>query len=189
VAAAAALPRDAGSVVVQLQQPVEAALAAARLGRAGGARVVLDGVPPDGPRRAELLACADVLRADDREAEQLAGHPLDDVAVAVETGTALLDRGPSLVVLGVAGKGNVFVSRADGRVDAEFLPHAPTEVVDTTGSGDALIAGLTAALAEGQPPRAAARLAVAAAAATTEHAGGRPHLTPDVLGRMLDHYR
>ncbi|MFJ8818801.1 PfkB family carbohydrate kinase [Amycolatopsis thermoflava] len=173
VLSSAALLREASSVIVQLQQPARASMAAARLAREAGARVVLDGVPAD----KDLLACADVLRADAREAEILTGQPVENVAEGVKAGVMLLAHGLDLAVLEVAGHGNVFVSRAG----YEFLPHGDAHVVDTTGAGDALVATLTCALSRGQDLRTAARAAVEAAASTTEHAGGRPRLTPGIL--------
>jgi ribokinase len=83
-------------------------------------------------------------------------------------------------VLEVSGRGNLFAG-PDG---TWFVPNVETEVVDTTGAGDALVATLTAALTRRRPFETAARLAVAAAAATTEHAGGRPHLTRPDLDRL-----
>ena len=65
----------AATVVVQLQQPPEVALKAAR---AAHGRVVLDGAPER--LRAELLACADVVRADHQEAELLSGRKIADAA-------------------------------------------------------------------------------------------------------------
>jgi ribokinase len=48
-------------------------------------------------------------------------------------------------------------------------------VADTTGAGDAFVAGLITALAQNGGEQRAARLAVAAAGATVGHpAGGRP---------------
>ncbi|GHF22096.1 ribokinase [Amycolatopsis deserti] len=173
VLAAAGLLREASSVILQLQQPPRTAMTAARLARQGGARVVLDGVPPE----KDLLSCADILRADAREAEILTGGPVTDVAEGVKAGVMLLAHGLDLAVLEVAGHGNVFVSRAG----YEFHPHGDGHVVDTTGAGDALVATLTCALTRGQDPRTAARAAVAAAASTTEHAGGRPRLNPGIL--------
>jgi ribokinase len=134
---------------------------------------VLDGAPADPDRAGELLSRADVARADAREAELLTGTATNRVADAVRAGTELLGRGPALVVLEVAGQGNVFVE-ASGH---EFVPLADVEVADTTGSGDALVATLIAARTRGVPLREAARLAVAAAAATARHPGGRPRLT------------
>jgi ribokinase len=83
IAAAAPVITAAQWVSVQLQQPPEAALAAVRCARRSGSRVVLDGVPPEGPHRAPLLAGTDVLRADAREAELLTGTRLGS---ADETG-------------------------------------------------------------------------------------------------------
>lgn len=165
--------RAASMVVIQLQQPAGAALEAARLAHAAGSGVVLDGAPGDAAILPELLREADVLRADAREAEQLAGRRIDSVDAAANAATGLLGESLSLVVLEVAGEGDLF-AWPDGY---EFIPHLPSAVVDTTGAGDALVATLTRALARGVPVRVAARRAVAAAASTTEHAGGRPRLS------------
>jgi ribokinase len=64
-----------------------------------------------------------------------------------------------------------------------------TPVVDTTGAGDALVAGLVAALMRGQEPRQAARFAVAAAAATVGHPGGRPNLSTEAIDEQLVNVR
>ncbi|MET8849590.1 PfkB family carbohydrate kinase [Amycolatopsis sp. NPDC004625] len=180
VFAAAAPISAAASLIVQLQQPAPVALLAARLAHTAGTRVVLDGAPPSGTPAADLLALADVVRADGREAELLTGQPVEDVASAVRAAADLRRRGPSLVVLEVGGQGTLFA----GPEGSWFVPHVRTEVVDPTGAGDALVATLTAALTRRRPLETAASLAVAAAAATTEHAGGRPHLTPAELDRL-----
>ncbi|MCP2164077.1 ribokinase [Goodfellowiella coeruleoviolacea] len=186
LAEAARLAR-AGAVVVQLQQPSAAALAAARCARRGRARVVLDGAPTDARDAGALLAEADVVRADPREAELFTGVRVDGVDAAVRAGRELLGRGPRLVALGVEGEGNVFVW---GR-ETLFLPLLSTEVVDTTGAGDAFTAGLTAALVRGARPAEAARLAVASAGLTVARAGGRPCLSApalrDPLRRLARH--
>ncbi|MEV4150918.1 PfkB family carbohydrate kinase [Amycolatopsis sp. NPDC049691] len=178
VFAASAPISAASSLIVQLQQPAPAALLAARLAHTAGTRVVLDGAPRD--RTGELLALADVVRADGHEAELLTGQPVDGVASAARAAADLRERGPSLVVLEVAGQGNLFA----GPAESWFVPHVETEVVDPTGAGDALVATLTAALTRRRPLETAACLAVAAAAATTEHAGGRPHLSRPDLDRL-----
>ncbi|MBB2934416.1 ribokinase [Amycolatopsis bartoniae] len=171
--------RRARAVLIQLQEPPETALQAARIARTAGVRVILDGAPSG--LKTELLACADVLRADRREAEMLAGKEIRSVEDAVAAGRTLVDRGPSLVVLDAAGEGNVFVTRSGH----EFLPLPDVEVVDTTGGGDALIAALTFALVTGEPVPVAARMAVAASARTVQHAGGRPQLSRAALSEYV----
>jgi ribokinase len=163
-------------VSVQLQQPPGAVLAAVAGAYRAGCRVVLDGVPAE-DRRAELLAMTDVLRADAREAGLLAGSAVSSAADAGKLAADLLRQGPSLVALAVDGLGNL-IAWAD---DSVFLPLPGTPVMDTTGAGDAFVAGLITALAQGGGPRRAGRMAVAAAAATVGHPGGRPDLTPQAV--------
>ncbi|HVV21623.1 MAG TPA: PfkB family carbohydrate kinase, partial [Pseudonocardiaceae bacterium] len=178
VAANADALRTARAVMVQLQQPAVAALAAARTAHAAGGLVVLDGAPGAADAVSGLLACADVVRADARETELLIGGPVPDVAAGLRAGRALLDSGPRLAALSVGDAGNVFVW-PDGEV---VVPLADVPVVDTTGAGDAFTAALTLALVRGAVPEAAAHAATAAAAATVGHAGGRPRLGPRIVG-------
>src|SRR6266487_2458366 len=167
-------------VSVQLQQPPAAALAAATLAHRAGGKVVLDGAPDEDCRDA-LLDVADVVRADAREAGLLAGSPLTTAAEAEKAAAELLRQGPSLVALAVEDIGNL-VAWPDGCV---FLPLPDTPVVDTTGAGDAFVAGLITALAQDGGPQRAARLAAAAAGATVGHPGGRPTLTPKAVQDQL----
>lgn len=158
----------AGTVVLQLQQPPEVALKAAR---ATGGRVVLDGAPER--LRDELLACADVVRADHQEAELLSGRKITGAEDAVSAARAVMEHGPRLVAFAVDGVGNVFVWDEGELV----VPLGDVEVVDTTGGGDAFVAALTFALSRGDGPADAARLAVKASGDTVTRPGGRPDLT------------
>lgn len=143
----------ADAVLVQLQQPAAAALAAARIGHEAGRLVVLDGEIKD----KRLLPYADVVRADEKEAAGLN----EDV----------LSAGPKL--LAIAEKDGNMLIWSGGRVK---IPLDDAEVVDTTGGGDAFVAALTVALLAGEPYEQAARRATAASGATVTHAGGRPEL-------------
>jgi ribokinase len=181
VAAAAGLLTGAAWVSVQLQQPPATALAAATAARQAGCAVLLDGAPTDGLYREELLAAADVVRADEREAGLLAGTDITDADDAVKAAAEILAHGPGLVALAVAD-GNYFAWR-DGDL---LLPLTKTPVADTTGAGDAFAAALIAGLARGYDQEGTARLAVAAAGATVGHPGGRPWLTPRALAGQLE---
>jgi ribokinase len=157
--------RQQDAVLVQLQQPADVCAAAARIGHEAGRLVVLDGATSDDA----LLARADVVRADDKEAELLLGVPPEDMRDAARK---LLEKGPRLIAVAV-DDGNLFVW-ADGDV---HLPLTDAAVVDTTGGGDAFVAALTASLLRGQAYPEAARRATAASGATVGHAGGRPDLS------------
>lgn len=173
---AAALFARTDTVSVQLQQPSAAVLAAARLGREHGALVVLDGVA-EPEVRDELLALADVVRADAKEARLLAGEPIESADAARDLGARLLTRGPRLVALEVDGVGDL-VMWPDGSRLLAFSADAP--VVDRTGAGDAFVAGLIAALRRGANPEQAGEAASAAARSVVGRLGGRPDLSVPV---------
>ncbi|MEV4348322.1 PfkB family carbohydrate kinase [Actinoplanes sp. NPDC049596] len=139
----------ADAVLVQLQQPFEAALAAARIGHEAGKLVVLDGQVTD----EAILPYADVVRADEKEAEGLDTNGSGLFALAQEDGNLLIWK--------------------DGRVKIPLIGGDP---VDTTGGGDSFTAALTAALLTGDSYEEAGRRATAASGVTVMHVGGRPDL-------------
>jgi ribokinase len=170
------------TLVIQLQQPVEAALTAIELA-GSSCRVILDGSPQGGGQdRDRLLRAATVLRCDGREAELIAGRPVRDAVAGRAVARELLDTGPALVVLAIGDDGNLGVW-SEGEV---LVPLADTEVVDSTGGGDAFVAALTWALSHGDDPAQAIRLATAAAGMTVGHLAGRPALTPDQICTLAD---
>ena len=75
------------------------------------------------------------------------------------------------VVLKLGSEGALYAG-ADGT--REYVPAAPTRVVDTTGAGDALCAGFLAARLSGGEPVEALRRGVELAARAVERVGGRP---------------
>ena len=177
VAAAGALLAQAQAVLVQLQQPTPAALAAARMARSGGALVIMDGAPSAPDDRGPLLALADVVRANSDETRQLTGVEPDDPQRLRPAVDALLAQGLSLVALALHDHSNLF-AWPGGQV---VIPPDDARTVDPTGAGDAMTAALAAALLRGQPPEGAARFAMQAAVATIDHIGGHPDLdTPSL---------
>ena len=170
--------RAAAVLLLQLETPLDAALAAARLARLSGARVVLNPAPaPSGgpelpPDLEALLLETDVLVPNETEAAQLSGVQTDTLEGATAAGRALLARGPGAVLLTLGARGALLVE------PAAAVPVAPfaVPVVDTTAAGDAFCGVLAVALAEGLPLLPAARLAGAAGALAVTVAGAAPSL-------------
>ena len=182
IAAATGLLGAARNVVIQLQQPADAVLAA--LDRLDPTcRVILDGVPEDATRRDRIVAAGSVLRLDAQEAELLAGHPIPDEATARGVAADLLNRGPKLVVIAVGRDGNL-VAWPEGAVMLPLLE--PDAVVDTTGGGDAFVAALTWALDRGDDQVRAGQLATAAAGLVVRHPGGRPAIDAATVEEWAD---
>ena len=157
---------DAGAVVLQLEIPLPAVEAAARLGRKHGAAVVLNPAPAQ-PLSAELLALADYLVPNQTELELLSGEP--DLERGIR---ALLKRGVRNLVVTLGERGARWASPA-GTLDAPaFAVHA----VDTVAAGDAFVGAFSAALAEGRPVQEALLRGNAAGALSVTRAGAQPSL-------------
>lgn len=170
VGAAAAHIANTKVVLLSLEVPLEAILEAISLGRAAGARIVLDPAPAR-PLPAEVLGNVHVIRPNASEAEILTGVEVTDRESARRAADNLLHRGVAAAVIGAPG-GDLLVS-PEGE---EWLPHLPVASVDATGAGDAFAAALAVSIARGVGLTDAARLASAAAALATTRVGAQAGL-------------
>lgn len=109
-----------------------------------------------------------LLRLDQREAEQAAGHPLASVADSLAFAQDLIARGVAEIVVGGRGaEGSVLATR-----EQRFFCRAPlVEVQSKIGAGDAFTGALTLALSRGAALDQALRWGVAAASATVATEG------------------
>jgi ribokinase len=177
IEAARAAFEAARVVSAQLEVPVEAVEAAARLAAASGARFILNlsparEVPP------ALLAAADPLVVNEHEAAFLLGEGLPDPERSrpASSAAALLARGPRSVVITLGADG-AYVAGAGG--GARVRSPAVT-VVDTTGAGDAFTGALAWRLSLGDTlPEAAALAARVGAAAVTARGAQGSYPAPD----------
>jgi sugar/nucleoside kinase (ribokinase family) len=109
-----------------------------------------------------LLAHVDVFCPNLREAEAITGEA--DPARAAD---ALLDAGVREVVAVTLGEEGCYLKPAGG--SGEYIARQEASAVDTTGAGDAFVAGMLAAWYKGHDWTTAGRVAnVAGATATTE---------------------
>jgi ribokinase len=164
---AASALRDASVVLCQLEAPPSCAEAAFRLGRAAGARTILNPAPA-APLDDGLLALTDVLVPNEHEAAALAGCDGAPGALAA----ALAERWPATAIIVTAGDDGCHVAEPGRGV--VHLPAPRVAVVDTTGAGDAFVAALGVRLRVGAPLLEAASYAVRAAALSVTRAGTMP---------------
>ena len=153
----------AAVLLLQLEVPMPAVVAAARLARDRGVAVVVDPapVPPDGVPD-ELVRLASIITPNEHEAVLLAGHP--DAALA-----GLRRRGAESVIVTLGGQG----ARWSGPAGDGDAPAPVVTAVDTTGAGDAFNGALAAALAEGRDLTTAITWALAAGAVCVTRAGAQ----------------
>jgi len=146
-----------------------------------GVEVILD--TEGEPLTAGLRAEPAVVSPNASEAEGAVGHEFDDRDDQIVGLRSLIE----------LGAGEALITRAEGCV-ASLLDGsqrrfydvtAPAlEPVSTVGSGDAFLAGFTAARFDGRPPQECARYAVACGAESTQHFGAGS-IDPEEVERML----
>ena len=136
------------------------------------ARVVLD--TSGAPLAAALAGGAPIhaIKPNRAELEALVGRALPTAADLVAAARSLIERGVALVVVSLGGDGALFVDRETALAAA--LP--AKSALSSVGAGDAMVAGIVAALIEGAPLDRLARLAVAFASSKLDRIG--PYLGP-----------
>jgi len=170
--ARAALIGSADVFIVQLEQPLPAAMRALQIARAAGVRTILNPAPaaalPDG-----MLALCDIVTPNEPEAEALTGLPVTSVRQAIAAAQALRAMGAGAALITLGDKGALYH-------DAVETVHVPAisagPVVETTGAGDAFNGGFAAALAEGMGAVAAVRFGCATAGISVTRAGTAPSM-------------
>jgi ribokinase len=167
-----------GVLLLQLEVPLDAVLAAARVGHELGLTVVLDPSPvPPAPLPDALWADVDLVKPNLGEAARLTGAGPPDRApltAAAQAGRWFIDRGVQRVVLTAGAEGAVVLDGPDG-APTGYPPH-PVDVVDPTAAGDAFVGHLGAGLAAGLDWTVAVRRATAAGALAVTVAGASPSL-------------
>ncbi|HEX9926604.1 MAG TPA: ribokinase [Anaerolineae bacterium] len=169
----------AGVLLLQLEVPLPAVMAAARQARQRGVTVILDPAPAlDLP--AELYPLVDILTPNEVEARQLVGFEVktpDDAARAAKT---LLGREIKTAIIKMGAQGVYYATQTQtgDSPSAEFVPAFEVKAIDTVAAGDAFNGGLATALIEGQPLANAVRWGAAVGALSTTKPGAQPSM-PD----------
>lgn len=177
---------SAGTLLAQLESPVESVTAALQLARLHGVTTVLNPAPANAGTNTDLLALADIITPNETEFAALLARHLGERIESDQVATSdvqtlhnfcrqLFPHGTVVVTLGGTG---VFVSHPETalRGDPRANYRAPAEaanVVDTTGAGDAFNGALAASLANNPaaPFSQHVRFASRYAALSTENLG------------------
>ena len=176
VEGAAAVLRDAAVTLAQLEVPMDAVGAAARM--AGGVFVL--NAAPGRPLPAEVMERTEILVVNRAELAHLIGDRPAVSLTEVEEQIGRVGRAGAVVVT-LGGEGAAVWSV--GRLTV--IPAPAVEIVDTTGAGDAFCGGLADAIARGEPLLDAAAWAVAVGAvATTRHGAQTALPTPDQVAAL-----
>lgn len=167
------LLREADTVLMQLESPLETIQMAARRARAAGATVVLNPAPAR-PLPDSLLADLVVLTPNETEAERLTGVAVESASDAERAAKVLHAKGVKLVIITRGARG-AYYSGPDG---SRLVKGFRVQAVDTTAAGDTFNGALVAGLQDGLDMDAAVRLANAAAAISVTRIGAQTSI-PD----------
>ncbi|HEX4817298.1 MAG TPA: ribokinase [Nonomuraea sp.] len=149
------------ALLVQLELPMPAVVAAARAARIAGVPVILTPAPAQ-PLPAELLQAVTLIVPNEHEAAAVTG--VTGAPAALE---ALLDLVEEAVIT-LGSDGALYGSRSGERLR---VPAAEVKAVDTTAAGDTFVGALAVARAERRPMADALRFASAAAALSVQREG------------------
>lgn len=161
-------------LLLQLEIPMPTVVAAARLAKKVGARVILDPAPAC-PVDDDLLSAADYVTPNESELAALtdkSAGPTLPLPEAREQAGLLRARGAQRVIVKMGPAGALLL----GEGGEHFWPALPVQAVDTTAAGDAFNAAFAVALASGQSEIAAGRFATAAAACSVTRPGAQPSM-------------
>ena len=173
VAGAEAIVAERAILLLQLEIPLETAVAAARLASIHGVRVVLDPAPiPTQPLPGELFSVIDVITPNEGEAQRLTGTPITDERSAEAAADRLVRAGARAAVIKLGDRGAVV---HDGKRTVA-VPGIAVEAIDATAAGDAFAGALAVALAEGNDLIDAVSFANTAGALATTRRGAQPSL-------------
>ncbi len=159
----------AKALLLQLEIPLEASLAAARAAREAGAWVILDPAPaPQDGLPGSIFMGVDIVTPNEVEAETYAGFRPTDAESGQAAAQRLVDLGAptAIVTMGAAG-----CAWAQDEGPSGFMPAFNVDAIDTVAAGDCFNAALGVALAEGMALEHAIHFASAAGALATTAVG------------------
>lgn len=150
---------EASIVLVQLEIPMEAVVAAVDIAHQHDIPVILNPAPAcEIPE--DILRKVSYITPNQSEMRAITGIDPSDAGLE-QAMDALLARGPEVVVETLGSQGAAWKQRGGS---LQHMPAHRLDVVDTTGAGDAFNAGLACALSTNQEIGASVRFAIAVSA-------------------------
>lgn len=163
------------AVLLQLEIPLQTVEQVAETVAEAGKMVVLNPAPardlPD-----TLLQNVTILTPNETELKQLTGiNPVDDDAL-LNACEQLISKGVKTVVVTLGARGAFYVNEEE----SGWVPATQTDVVDTTGAGDAFNGALVVALCRGDSLQDAIRYANRVAGYVVTQMGAQPDWKEDL---------
>jgi ribokinase len=155
-------------LLLQLEVPLAASLAAAAIVRSRGGTVILDPAPaPEGGLAQEVLQAVDIITPNETEAGLILGWQPQSPEEGLRAAQELRTRGVATAVVKLGARG---LAVAGPGLEA-IIPAFKVTPIDTVAAGDSFNGGLAHALETGRPLGEALRYAAACGALSTTRKG------------------
>ena len=163
--------KEAGILLMQLETPLPALIAAARIAHENGVKVVLNPAPfPQDPLPADLLSHVDIIIPNETEAAYMTGVQVTNLESAGKAIKAIQSMGIEQVVI-TAGKDGAYTCKDNEII---LVPSFPVKAVDTVAAGDTFCGALCVALTKGFAWEDAIRVGNKAASIAVTRVGAQP---------------
>ena len=155
-------------LLLQLEVPLAASLAAAAIVKANGGTVILDPAPaPENGLSADILKAVDILTPNETEAGLILGWQPQTPEDGLKAAKELRAKGVATAVVKLGARG---LAVASPGLEA-IIPAFKVATIDTVAAGDSFNGGLAHALEQGMGLEQALRYAAATAAISTTRKG------------------
>ncbi|MEJ2487826.1 MAG: ribokinase [Anaerolineales bacterium] len=156
-------------LLLQLEIPLEMVVAAAKIAKEKGVKVILDPAPAQALPE-EIYGLIDIITPNETEAALLVGFPVENKDDASRAVKVLEERGVGQSIIKMGSKGAF--ANIEGK--ETFFKAFPVTAVDTVAAGDAFNGALAVALSEEKPIQEAIRWGMAGGALSVTKEGAQP---------------
>lgn len=164
---------DARVLMLQMEVPLNASLALARMAKEHGITIIFDPAPaPSSSLPDEFYQLVDIVTPNELETEALVGFPIRDMNDAEKASIQLRKKGVATAIIKLGDRGVYFNSQEE----SGFIPPFKVKAIDSVAAGDAFNGALAVAISEGKPIAEAVRWGAAAGALATTKKGALPSM-------------
>lgn len=137
--------RECGLMMVQLEAPMEATMAALKIAREEGLMTLLNTAPAKALPN-DIWALCDIVCPNEPELQMLTGMPTSTDAEVAAAARTLIQHGAKKVLVTLGERGCALF---EGSSEGKFVPTQEVKPVDTSGAGDSFLGALAAQLVDG----------------------------------------